>query len=135
MPAPKANTNAATHGLRLTVSRAPMGAEYVAKAVYRFRELVETAVVERHGEVTVYRAALIQSACRWELHSRLAGRWLKIAHDQLTAGGETGDSREIARASSERDRCLKELGLDRKDQSDVFDALYSSPVPSPGNGD
>ena len=85
----------------------------------------------------MYAACVIGSAVRWQIHAELCSRWLRLAGDTMSHSDRLAYSRESARASSERDRHLRLLGLDRQNQDDIFDELYASPAaPSAdGNGD
>jgi predicted KAP-like P-loop ATPase len=85
---------------------------------------LERAVLDRRGEVDVFAAAVIQSAMRWERHALLAQKWLRITPD-LDPDQKLAFSREIARASSERDKCLRLLGLDVRASANVLDTFYS----------
>jgi hypothetical protein len=113
------------HGLTIG-AKLPNGAGYVARTTGHFRVALESAVVVAKGEITLIDAASIQSAVRWERHALLCQRWLIKEAATLSAGERLAFSREIARASSERDKCLDRLGIDRNEQS-IFDALYATP--------
>ena len=47
-----------------------------------------------------------------------------MSEGDMTHGERLTYSREMPRASSERDRCLAQLGLDKVDAAGVFDAIY-----------
>ncbi|MDX1945220.1 MAG: hypothetical protein SFU86_07425 [Pirellulaceae bacterium] len=71
-------------------------------------------------------AAVINTAARWEQHALLATRWLRISFDQLSHDQRLNFSREIARASSERDKALRELRLNAAQRADVIDLCNRS---------
>lgn len=121
------NRNATRHGLK--AGQLPKGASYIKRDADILRRYLEAAVVERHDEITLYHAACIQSAIRWERHAMLAQRWLRLEADDLDAGTRLSFSREIAKASSERDKCLERLGLDKRDAQDALTLLYAQPQP------
>ncbi|MEQ8790248.1 MAG: hypothetical protein RIC55_28390 [Pirellulaceae bacterium] len=123
MPAPPKNRNATRHGLK--AGTLPAGASYVKRDCDALRRCIEAAVVERHGEIALYHAACIQSAIRWERHAMLAQRWLRLEIDQMDPATKLSYSREIARASAERDKCLEKLGLDKDLTANAIDVLYS----------
>lgn len=127
MPGTIGNRNSMRHGLR--AGRLPKGAAYIRRETDRLRSVIECAVVERHGEISVYHAAIVQTCIRWERHAMLAQRWMRLEAGDMDASTRLAYSREIARASSERDKCLRDLGLDARAAS-IIDALYSSPQPS-----
>ncbi len=125
--APAGNRNAMTHGLtaiRINLSRLPPGCRYIEAAANRVRCCLEAHIIEARGVVGLYDAALIQSACRWEEHSQLCARWLRLADAKLSHADRLHYSREYARASSERDKCLKALGMGSKDIRSVASVLY-----------
>ena len=123
MGAPKENVNAIRHGL--TSGNLPKGAKYIQHQMDRLRRQLEAAVIEAKGQVTLSDAAAIQSAIRWERHSALALRWLRVEGDKLKPTDRLTFSREIARASAERDKAIRELKLDRDTHQDMLKALYS----------
>jgi hypothetical protein len=123
MPAPSCNTNAMKHGLM--AGKLPPGCSYIRTAVGKLQAALQAATLQVHGELDVYRLALIHSAMRWERHALLAQKWLRDNAGTMNAADRLAYSRDVARASSERDRCLKLLGLDRSKQDAWIDALYS----------
>ncbi|MGE0760613.1 MAG: hypothetical protein AB7O38_26615 [Pirellulaceae bacterium] len=126
--APAGNGNAVRHGL--TAGTLPKGAAYIARSTGQFRTALEGAIVERKGEISLHDAAVIQTAIRWERHALLVQRWLRRELADLSPDQRLAFSRDVARASAERDKCLKILGLDRDARSDIFDALYSETLPT-----
>lgn len=128
MPEPKrgsqiGNRNSLKHGL--TSGRLPPGSSYIKRAMGRFVAAVEEAVVDAGGELDVMTAATIQSAMRWERHALLAQRWLVQAFGELSHADRLAYSREIARASSERDKCLRVLGIG---PDEIGGPVYNMPV-------
>jgi hypothetical protein len=87
---------------------------------------LEDAVLTRRNEVDLHDAAVIQTAVRWERHALLCQRWLRHADGTLTADQRLAFSREIARASAERDKCIRLLGLDRRDAATITASLYAA---------
>ena len=67
--APQGNTNAMRHGLRC--GTLPSGFRSITNSVSRLRQELETEIVQRHGTVDTYRAALVQSCCRHEQRAAL----------------------------------------------------------------
>jgi len=74
------------------------------------RRELEAAVVELRGEISLSDAAVIQTATRYERHAALASKWLRENPD-LPIETRLNISRDIAKASGERDKCIKLLGL------------------------
>jgi hypothetical protein len=125
---PRKNRNAIRHGLR--AGQLPKGTRYIEVRLNNFRRRLEDAVIAARGEVTIPDAGCIQSALRWERHAALAQRWLVLKYDELKPTDLLQFSREIARASTERDKALAALHLDRDDTRDAaIDALYRLPAP------
>ena len=74
--------------------------------------MLEDAVLANRNEVSILDAACIQTCLRWERHAALAQRWLVKADNELKPEQRLTFSREVARASSERDKALATLRLD-----------------------
>lgn len=123
------NTNAQRHGCHgyLTLGRLPKGASYIRRLAGQFRKAIEAAVVDRHGELTLYHAALVQSATRHEIRSLLLTRWMR-SDECNTLGERMTIIREVTSATEARDRCLEKLGLAGSAKPDPFAALYSQPI-------
>jgi len=98
------------HGLR--AGSLPRDAKHVEHQTNALRRELEAAVMAAKGEVTLLDAATIQTAVKWERHGALALRWLRIEGEKLKPIDRLTFSREIARASAERDKALAALGLD-----------------------
>ncbi|MCA9248392.1 MAG: hypothetical protein KDA42_14800 [Planctomycetales bacterium] len=126
MPAPIENKNAIRHGL--TTGKLPAGCGYVERLTNQLRRALESAVLDIAGEIGLFAAATINTACRWERHALLAQRWLRRGKD-LTPADKLAFSRDVARASAERDKCIKALGLDHQDERDAWSVLDAVGVP------
>jgi hypothetical protein len=135
MPAPEGNSNAWKHGLRssLVLVAVPPKAAWIKKLMAAFRRDLEAAVVERHGEVSLMRAAVINSASRHETIAQLAGRMLKLAGDEVKTETKLAILDRIGRATDARDRCIRALELDAT--HDAWGAYFASPIDVPGPTD
>lgn len=129
MPGPIGNQNSVRHGLRMTLSQTPKGCRYIQQATAKLREALRAITLERRGELGLYEECTIQTACKWEVHSQLAARWLRIADGDLSNSDKLAFSRETARASGERDKCLERLGLNKQDRRDILDVIYGPQTP------
>ena len=109
--APVGNTNAIRHGL--VAGMLPPNCRYIENRLNRFRRLLEAQVIAVHGSVSLTHAAHIQTSLRHERHSMLCQRWLRLEEQNLKASDKIAFSRELAKASTERDKALKELNLDK----------------------
>lgn len=111
--APKGNKNGRgnlRHGLR--AGELPKDCKYIETRLNAFRRKLEDCVLASKREVNVTDAAYIQTALRWERHAALALRWLTKAGEALKPADRLHFSREIAKASAERDKALSMLQLD-----------------------
>lgn len=115
MAAPQKNLNAVRHGLK--AGSLPKGCSYVAKITAEIRQSIERAVVEAKGEISLPDACRIQTFLRWERHALLAQRWLRMQAETMDANTVLTFSRDIAKASAERDKCLAALGIDKQQVS------------------
>ena len=130
MPANKGNRNRTTHGVYgyLAIGSLPKGASYIRRLLGQFRASLDSAVQEKCGEIGVYSAALIQSACRHEARAQLLTRWLRTAEGELPLAERLSVLREIGKATDSRDSCLQKLGLDRTEAYDPWAAIYAEPI-------
>ena len=130
----KGNANALRHGLK--AGKLPADAKYIEVRLNILRRNLEAAVVEVRREVSLTDAAAIQTAIRWERHACLAQRWLTKQYSELKPEQRLTFSREIAKASAERDKAVAALRLDRDAKDSIIDALYSRlPKAIAGNAD
>ena len=112
---PRGNENALRHGLK--AGKLPRNARYIEHQMNNLRRQLEQAVMQAKGEVNLLDAASIQTAVKWERHGELALRWLRLEGDTLKPTERLQFSREIARASAERDKALQALGLDKDNRA------------------
>ena len=115
--APKGNMNSVKHGLttyRIAVlGSMPKSMKYIQHKINKMRVNLEQQVLALKGVISLSDQASINTACRWERHSCLAQRWLRLVGDDLKPADRLNFSREIAKGSAERDKSLAALDLDR----------------------
>ena len=104
----------------------PADAKHLENRINKFRRSLEDRVLELRGSITLAEAAIVQTCLRWERHAALAQRWLTLQGDELTPDDRLKFSREIARASSERDKAIAQLRIDTDKRKDQLDALYNT---------
>lgn len=121
--APKGNTNSIRHGL--LSGKMPKGCQYVENRMNSFRRQLEAEVIAVHGSVSIVQAASINTAVKWERHGMLAQRWLRLECDDLKPADKLSFSREIAKASTERDKALAALDLDKPPEPLTLDAYLT----------
>ena len=105
--APAGNRNSVKHGLRMTVGRLPRNCKWITDRVSQFRRMLERAIKERHGSLSVAHSFYVQSASRCEQNSLLAQRWLRLKGDDLTPETFMRFSNEVMRATLERDKYIR----------------------------
>ena len=114
----KGNTNAFTHGLtRFSLGGLPKGLSHVTRQVGLLRRTLEDAVLASRKIVSLTDASLIDAAVKWERHGQLARAWLNKKAADLSPDQLLSFSRDVARAASERHRCIMALGLDVDDSA------------------
>jgi hypothetical protein len=86
---------------------------------------MEAAIIAAKGEINIVDAAAINSILKWERHGLLAAHWLRHEADKLSTWDRLRFSEAIARASDNRDRNIRMLGLDRDAAHDVLTQLYA----------
>jgi hypothetical protein len=106
----KGNRNAMRHGLK--AGKLPADALYIEIRTNQLRRNLEDAVIAARGEVSLIDAANIQTAIKWERHGCLAQRWLDKKAKELKPMEQLQFSREVAKASTERDKAIAALRLD-----------------------
>ncbi len=121
----RGNRNHMRHGL--TAGKLPQGCQYIENALNSFRRQLEDIVLENKGSISLLDAAAIQTALKWERHGALALRWLNKAGDKLKPMESMSFSREIAKASTERDKALANLGLNRNKVVDAWALIDVAP--------
>lgn len=107
---PYGSQNAARHYLQ--AGKLPKRLQYIEHRINNLRRHLEEECVAAKGEVNIVSAAAINSACKWERHGLLAQHWLRHEADKLSAGDRLRFSEAIAKASDNRDRNIRALGLD-----------------------
>ncbi|HVX14375.1 MAG TPA: hypothetical protein VHC22_24525 [Pirellulales bacterium] len=127
--APARNQNRTTHaifGIGL-----PKGTSHIAERLNRLRRELAALVESEHGEVSLYHAAVIDAAVKWERLAQLAGRWLRKEGDKLQPAEKLTFAKEIARAAVERNRAMRDLGINAKAEWNPG-SIYDEPVwPAP----
>ena len=76
--------------------------------------MLEDALLAENNRVTLSDAAAIQTALKWERHSALCNRWLRLKGETLKPEQYLKFSEGIAKASAERDKAIRQLHLDAK---------------------
>lgn len=111
----------------------PTKLKYIEGRCNQLRRDCEQAVLDAKGEITLQDAAAINSILKWERHGCLAAHWLRTEMDKLSAADRLRFSEAIAKASDNRDRCIRALALDVDRSQTLLDALYRAPL-LPANG-
>jgi hypothetical protein len=117
------------HGLRS--SALPDGCKYISLQRDKLRRQLEDAVLAARGKITLSDASLISTACEWSQHAALAKRWLRLQGDKLKPMELLNFSREAAKASSERDKAIAALNLDRDITDDLLYGRTPRLLPAP----
>jgi hypothetical protein len=128
----KGNGNAIRHGMK--GNKLPKGCAYIENRVNSLRRQVEAALIEAKGAINIVDAAAVNSILKWEKHGLLAAHWLRKEADKLSAGDRLKFSEAIAKASDNRDRNIRLLGLDRDKADSILDKLYARGAAIAGNG-
>ncbi len=135
--APNLNRNRTTHGVRgwLAIGSYPKRASYVRRIVGRMRAELEAEVLDVHGRLGKYQAAIIQSAARHEGVCLLWTRWLKDEAPNMSVSERLAVTARIEAATDARDRCLEKLGIselpDERDPWATIDEPREDPQHAP----
>lgn len=93
-----------------------------------FRRYLRDELTERNGSTSTYEEALMQSAVRHETRGLLAARWLRKECNELNINERLALLKEIGKSTNSRDKCLRELNLDRNAASSAIDVLYAAEI-------
>lgn len=135
--APTLNSNRQTHGLdskpEVVAMRFELGAlagahKRVEGDVYAFRRLIETAVLDVKGSISLIDAAFIQTACRHERASRLALAWLREHETEMGHAERLAYNKAIADSSAARDKTLERLKIDAESEAWNPASIYDTPL-------
>lgn len=118
---PKGNRNALRHGLAAGQLHSHL--KYLEVRLNSFRRQLEDTVLAAKGDISLADAAFIQTILRWERHAALAQRWLNQSYDEMEASERLHFSREVARASAERDKAITALDLGKPLQTNLHDYI------------
>lgn len=113
------NSDPAIGQLRLKMGKLPPSLARVERSANKLRKILESAVLAAWGEIDVAHALAINTAARWERHADLALRWLREHGAEMSHAERLQYSREIARASAERDKAVASLGLGAAEQDEM----------------
>lgn len=136
------NTNSAksfTRSRLLVLNSMPKPLKRVERSVNQLRRALEADVSAAYGSISTTMAATIQTACKFEIASQLAARHLRLSGDTLDAKTRLAYLQAVAQNSAARDKCIRELRLDRAARGDGLGGYYdaeSSPIePSDHEGE
>jgi hypothetical protein len=146
--APALNANRLTAGLRadpdkqavrLTLGSLPASLARVERDAYAYRRVLEQAVLDVHGGISLVQAHAVDTATRWWRHGQAAQAWLKDHDGSMEHGERLSYLTAIAKAADARDKALERLKLEISpgDQMDRFYADLRAGVfdaaPAPTN--
>jgi hypothetical protein len=103
----------------------------VRRLLGQLRTALEREVRDRHGEICLEDALVVQSALRHEARALLAQRWLRVEAD-LSLQDRLALVDRLCLASDARDKCVRLLLAPRKGRDgDGFAGVYDSPYLPP----
>jgi hypothetical protein len=112
---------------RLALGELPADMRGAGRTATRLRLALEAAVIDRHGSITLSQACLISTAARWERHGAVSGWLLRQHAESMTHDQRLTYSREIARASAERDKAIERLRLERDPLASLYGPIFDIP--------
>lgn len=124
--APANNANALRHGLhadparqfvRLTLGALPRSLRRAESDAYEYRQRLEEAVSDAHGEISLTMAHAIDSAVRHFRHGQAALAWLRKHGEEMDHATRLAYSKSIAESADKRDKCIDRLKLDARARS------------------
>jgi hypothetical protein len=112
---------------RLALGELPADMRGAGKSAAALRLALESAVVEAHGSISLTHACLIATASRWERHGAVASWLFRLHSADMTHDQRLTYSREIARASAERDKAIERLRLERDPLASLYGPIFDIP--------
>lgn len=140
--APRFNMNAAKSGARSMILRAPLGRlpkrwKRVTTDLLKMREVLEAAIIRRHGGISETKALLLQTALRAEQCCRCCQFQMRAAEvsGTLDTTAATALLKLQTEASRRRDEAVAKLDLDSEPEkfTDPWLLPPSSGEPSPAD--
>jgi hypothetical protein len=113
--------------LRVPLARLGRPLTHLRRCVLAFRRQVEDAVLARHGQIGVFEASLVGTACIALREHMRADRLLRdnpLPGAGLTVEQWLGVSDRVVRHKQALDKALAQLGLDRAAHLSEWDRLY-----------
>lgn len=129
--APYGNLNGAKSGNRIhrmAFGQLPTTMHRITRYCHKYRKALEAAVDEHYGEVSLMHAHVIDAACTHEQHAGICRHLLRMKLEKMSTADVRECSKQIAAAKDARNKCVRELNLDRQPES-FIDALYTSIEP------
>jgi len=124
--APVGNRNRLRHGLRSR--KLPFkGGRTIMRYRNSYRSALEDTLLAQGREIGPYEASCIAAATAWYTHALKASFWLGRAYDDLEPEQRLNFSREEARGMEQMARIVEKLGIDKREQSDLW-ASFTPPV-------
>jgi hypothetical protein len=99
--------------------------QYTGKKAGIFRGAAEAETLSIRGKIGVWEQSLLSTATQWLITALKIERVLREFGDELTHQDYANLCERVARACSERDKCLTKLGLDKGDPQHT--TLYALP--------
>lgn len=116
---------------RVVLGRLPKGCGSIRAYTTALTNRLVALLVQARGGVSPLDAMVVDEIVRWEQHYLLAARWLRVNYTEMAPGERLNHSKQMAQATKERNRCLRELNLQAQDF--VASALYDNGPLLPGS--
>jgi hypothetical protein len=113
--APKGNTNALRNGSRITrliVGSLPKALKRQKSNILKYRRMLEDAVWEAKGHVSLTDSHLIHEATIAMQHEALCRSQLRAKYDTMSTADAIRCSEQILKSTTIRNRAIERLGLD-----------------------
>ena len=121
--------------LRLLMVALPRKFKFVERFTNSFRQLVESEVLDRHGEITLVHASIIGTVCQIERARRIVERIFADNMGTVAPEKLVEIQCKTVLLSTQRDAALAKLGLERNESpSKLWDAIDATPASSSRKG-
>ena len=104
---------------RLVLGKLPRKLQRLERGINQYREALETAVVERWGEISIADAHSINLAATAELQAAIAYWALRQRADSMSTADTLACGEAITKARTKRNQAVAALKLDRPTQAEI----------------
>lgn len=116
---------------RLVLGQLPPRLARLQRGINQYRQALEAATIERHGQISILHAHQINLAATAELQAAIALWTLRQHAESMTTADALACGGAITKARVKRNQAVAALGLDPPTQDEILRSLYDQPIDPP----